>query len=438
MSTSAPPRLARWLTRHPYVGVLANPHLRRLYLGLFLSSVGDGIAAVAVPWLALEVAGSVNRAFAVAAAGTAAFLPGIPVSLLAGLRRWRIGSRRILIVDAVLRGCLFALIGIFALLHHLGLGWYVLILAVSSVTRTLAAGARRTAIDELIRPEQRLAANSLLGTCLQLGLEVLGPVAGGLLIAGPGAGVALLVDAGSFAILFVLALTIPVAVRAMAPDDERAGPRLSILRSVPGMVLWLIAVTFVFNFLYGPIDVGLPIYVRHTLSAGPTLYGQLFTVFGVGSLVGGIAVASLRRQSVVRWVLVVAIIGWGGAALLLALATTPAMALLAFGLGGLLYGPSAAATVTAIQDATPVADVGPVISLWAAMAVGALPLGIALGGPLVAGLGTRGTFALCAALTLVLGIATLIRIVSARSPRPEPPQPGEPGPERSRPPASPR
>ncbi len=77
-------RPRRWLSEHPYAGVLTNRSLRRLYLGLFLSSIGDGIAVVSVPWLALEIAGSVNRALAVAAAGGAAFLPGIPVSLIAG------------------------------------------------------------------------------------------------------------------------------------------------------------------------------------------------------------------------------------------------------------------------------------------------------------------------------------------------------------------
>ena len=416
MARIAPSRRQNWIRQHPYVGVLRSPHLLRLYLGLFLSSIGDGVAVVSVPWLALEVAGSVNRAFAVAAAGTAAFLPGIPVSFVAGLRRWRIGSRRILLLDSTLRGCLFALIGALAVLHELALGPYLLILAVSSITRTLASGARRTAIDELIRPEQRLAANSLLGTCLQLGLNVLGPAAGGLLIAGPGAGVALLVDAGSFAILFGLAFTIPAVARPGASDAEREGPRLSVLRSVPPVVLWLIGVTFVFNFLYGPVDVGLPIFVRQTLAAGPTLYGEMFVVFGVGSLVGGLAVGGLRRESVVQWVTVLSIIGWGGAAMLLAVSQTPAMALLALGLGGLAYGPFTAASVSAIQGATPAPDVGPVISIWAALTIGALPLGIAVGGPLVAGIGTRGTFALCAALTLVLGVATLARVVTPSRP----------------------
>jgi MFS family permease len=411
MAAGDPAGRGPWLARHPYVGVLADRHLRRLYLGLFLSSIGDGVAVVSVPWLAIEVAGSVNRAFAVAAAGTAAFLPGIPVSLIAGLRRWHPGSRRILLVDSILRGSLFAVIGVMAVLHRLTLGELVLILAASSITRTIAAGARRTAIDELIRADQRLAANSLLGTCLQLGLDILGPAAGGLLIAGPGAGTALLVDAGSFAVLFGLALTIPVTTRFVAAG-ERTGPRLSILRSVPPIVLWLIGVTFFFNFLYGPIDVGLPIFVRHTLGAGPRLYGEMFAVFGLGSLIGGLAVGSLRRQSVVQWVTVLAIIGWGGAAMLLAVAGTSSIAVIAFGLGGLVYGPFTAASVTAIQEATPVADAGPVISLWAALTIGALPLGIAAGGPLVAAVGTRATFAVCAVLTIVLGLATLARVVS--------------------------
>jgi MFS family permease len=412
-------RRTRWLAEHPYVGVLSNRHLRRLYLGLFIASVGGGMAVVAVPWLALEIAGSVNRAFAVAAAGTAAFLPGIPVSLLVGLRRWRIRSKTILLVDAALRFICFALIGILALTHHLSLGPYLVILSISSLARSLAYGARRTAIDELITPDQRLAANSLLGFSIQLGLDVLGPVTGGLLVAGPGAGVTLLVYAASSAVLYGLALTLPDSTRTQPAADEAhpadqapQGRKLSVLRSVPPMVLWLIGVTFVFNFLYGPVDVGLPIFVQHSLGAGSTLYGQMFTVFGLGSLVGGLAVGGLRRESVVQWVTVLSIIGWGGAALLLAVAHTPAIALLAFGLGGLLYGPFTAASVTAIQGATPVAEQGPVMSIWASLTIGALPLGIAVGGPLVAGLGTRGTFALSAALTLVLGVATLARLVA--------------------------
>src|SRR5205823_6832166 len=107
---------------------------------------------------------SVNRALAVAAAGTAAFLPGIPVSLIAGLRRWALRSRGIILFDSVLRGALFALIGVLAVAHELTLWPYIAILAVSSLTRTLSAGARRNLIHELIRPEQRLAANSLLST----------------------------------------------------------------------------------------------------------------------------------------------------------------------------------------------------------------------------------------------------------------------------------
>src|SRR6266542_2387023 len=401
MSTAAPSRPRHWLLGHPYLGVLRNPHLRRLYLGIFISSVGDGVAAVTVPWLALEVAGTVNRALAVAAAATLAFLPGIPLSLVAGLRRWRIPPRTMLVVDSVFRGALFTLMGVLAVTDRLALGPYLIILAVSSLTRTLVAGARRTAIDQLIRPEQRLAANSLLGTCFQLGQDVLGPAAGGLLIAGPGPGVALLVDAASFAVLGALAVALPVA--AQAERAEAQGPRLSVLRSVPRFVLWLIGVTFLFNFLYGPIDVGLPIFVRHSLGEGSTLYGQMFTVFGVGSLVGSLAAGGLRRESMVHWIMVLSIIGWGGAA-----------PLLAFGLGGLLYGPSTAAVVSAIQGATPVAEQGPVMSIWAAVAIGALPLGTAVGGPLVAGLGTRGTFALSAGLTLALGMATLVGVLTPR------------------------
>jgi len=102
MSASSRTRRSSRLARHPYIGVLRNVHLRRLYLGIFVSSLGDGIAVVTFPWLALEVAGNVNRTFAVAAAATLAFLPGIPVSLITGPGRWRIPGWTMLSVGLTL------------------------------------------------------------------------------------------------------------------------------------------------------------------------------------------------------------------------------------------------------------------------------------------------------------------------------------------------
>jgi len=89
------------------------------------------------------------------------------------------------------------------------------------------------------------------------------------------------------------------------------------------------------------------------------------------------------------------------------------VALVAFGFGGLLYGPFIAASVSAIQGATPPSEQGPVMALWATLTLGALPFGTLVGGPMVAGLGTRGTFALCGILTLALGVVTLGKVVTS-------------------------
>src|SRR2546426_10385382 len=118
MSTAAPSKRRRWLRDHPYLGVLRNPHLRRLYLGIFVSSIGDGVAVVTVPWLALEGHGTVNRAFAVAAAATAALLPRIPGSPVAGLRRGRLPPKTMLLVGPILPGPLFAPLGTLGPAHQ--------------------------------------------------------------------------------------------------------------------------------------------------------------------------------------------------------------------------------------------------------------------------------------------------------------------------------
>jgi F0F1-type ATP synthase membrane subunit c/vacuolar-type H+-ATPase subunit K len=107
-------------------------------------------------------------------------------------------------------------------------------------------------------------------------------------------------------------------------------------------------VTWVFFFLYGPVEDALPVYVAHGLHAGAGLLGAYWASFGVGALVSALVTGTLRNHDI-RRVTVLIVAGWG--ACLLPFAFAPArVTLVCFAAGGLIYGPFIPLTYALLQS----------------------------------------------------------------------------------------
>src|SRR6266540_3140226 len=156
-------------------------------------------------------------------------------------------------------------------------------------------------------------------------------------------------------------------------------------------LLALTAVTWVFFFLYGPVEAALPVYVARDLRADAGLLGAYWTAFGVGALVATLIVGTLRGHDV-RRITVWIVAGWG--ACLIPFAFAPVGVTVAcFALGGLIYGPFIPLTYSVFQSATTTANLPAVLAARSALVMVSTPLGTAIGGPLVGALGASETLA---------------------------------------------
>jgi hypothetical protein len=92
-------------------------------------------------------------------------------------------------------------------------------------------------------------------------------------------------DAATFAFLGVQAWRTHADIpRTEQPVDARAAESgFRLLRR--DELLGLIVLTWMFFFLYGPVEDALPVYVAHDLHARTGLLGAYWTSFGVGALV---------------------------------------------------------------------------------------------------------------------------------------------------------
>lgn len=413
--------------RHPHVQLLAQAPLRRVVLGALVANGGDGMALVAVPWLALQLAPEAGwgDGLAVSAAITATYATSVPAALWFGLTRRRFDPRRMLLADCVLRGGILLLVGALAALERLPLWALVALLGVATVLRTLAVSAQRLIATDLAGPDQRLATHSLMFTQLTLASYVLGPALGGLLTAAAGPAAVLVANGVAFVPLLVTAVRLPPEAGrheqqtvAAEAADEQAPSGLEVLRRHPA-VLGLLALTFLFDLAYMPVEVALPIHVEQALTGGADTLGGLWTAFGGGALAGSL-VAGLLGHLPQRALLVGIVAGWALSLALVAAAGRPELAAVGLAAGGLVYAPFNPVAYTLVQGDLPGNAQQPALTVFMAVAVASAPLGLAVGGPLVASFGATGTLWVSAGATLTLAAVAAAAMLRPwqRHPRP--------------------
>ena len=415
-----------------FAPVLASPVLRCLLPALAVSAVGDGMSAVGVAWLAIRIASPADRGLVVGVAVAAYTLPGAAGAVLLARPLRRLAGRRLVAADATLRAVALALIPLLYAFGALGPGLYVALLAASSLLHAWGISGQYTLVAEHLPPEDRTAGNALLSGFGAVAY-IVGPLLAGLVVATAGPAVPIAADAASFAVLAVTAATLR-ASREIAATAEASGARGNreltgavkaeeasepdrargfavIARSRP--LAGLLVLTLIYYFLYGPVEVALPLYVTGPLHGGAGLLGLFWFVFGIGATAGSIT-AGLARRLPLWPVLAVAVIGWGAALAPLGLLRLTVPALACFAVGGLLYAPYPALSATLFQRESPPELLSQVLAARGALTVLAAPLGTALGGPLTTWLGAQHTLLVSAAATIALGLVTTAILTAGR------------------------
>jgi predicted MFS family arabinose efflux permease len=113
------------------------------------------------------------------------------------------------------------------------------------------------------------------------------------------------------------------------------------------------------------------------------------------------------------------VVGWGACLVPFAFAPVP-VTLVAFAIGGMVYGPFIPLTYALFQASTTTHNLPAVLAARSAVVMVSTPLGTALGGPLVAALGGSGTLALSGVATVLLAGAGAIGWRAQVSPSPGP------------------
>lgn len=391
--------------------VLREPGYRRLFLGRTASLVGDGIAPVAIAFAVLDLTGSATDLGIVLAAH------GLLITalvLVGGVVADRVSPRRAMLWADVVRT---ATTGLLAGLLIAGIAqiWQLALLYAIDGAATAFFNPASDAIVPGIVPRHRLqSGNALLNLSRSLG-KVLGPALAGVLLALGSPGAALAADAATFAVsaACLVGIRAPDVRGAEAGDRFMAEMRHGWREFSSRTWLWVVVASAAFtNAIYFPVMQVLGPAVARAELGGSSAWALIMTALGAGAMIGGAIALAIRP----RRPLLVGETAIGLIVLPVVLLALPASTAV-IACGALLAG--AVGSVAQILYETVWVQHVPAASLSRVAAYdwfGSLalePVGLALIGPLAAGIGVSTTLWLAAA-AMALCWAAVITTPSVR------------------------
>lgn len=276
------------------------PVLRRrnfvlLWVGGLVSSYGDWLLALALPFYLYQQTGS-------ALASTALFmvnmLPRVLFGSVAGVfvDRWD-HRRTMLITDLARAGLLLLLLPVASSDAWLWISYPIV--ALEATLSMFFQPARGALLPRLVPRDELLAANGL-GSVSESAIRLLAPALGGVLVARFGLASVLLIDSASylFSALMIALLRVPAISEAVVSATPAAASRwaafwtewLAGLRQVRrDHLLWTIfLVAGIVGVADGIVNPLLLVFVQDVLHADADVLGWMITATGIGTLLTGL------------------------------------------------------------------------------------------------------------------------------------------------------
>jgi MFS family permease len=275
-------------------------NFRLFFVGQAVSVTGTWMQMVATAWLVLRITGS---GVALGIDTALAFGPILLLGPLGGVIADRIATQ---FAYGILAIALWGLVAsdVVQLWMVYGLSF------LQGVVTSIDNPTRQSFYSEMVRPRDLTNAVSLNGAVMT-GTRIIGPALAGVLIAGVGMEWCFLINGLSY--LAVIASLSVMDKGELRPNRSRLGSgaireglryvwRTDALRRP----LLLMSVLFLFSFNYSVL---LPLLAERTFNGNAGTLGLLFSVMGVGSLGGALAMAGRANPSERRLALAAIVVG---------------------------------------------------------------------------------------------------------------------------------
>jgi MFS family permease len=368
--------------------------LYALYAADTISLAGNAVAQIAIPWYVLTTTGSASLTALVVFFN---FLPIVLAAFFGGVVVDRLGFRTASVVADLASSAAVAAIPLLRTTVGIELWQLMTLVFLGALLDAPGATARAALFPDVVElAEVPMERASGVRAGIQQGSQLVGAPLGGVLVAAFGATGALWLDAASF--LVSAALVVVFVPRPHRAEGEEPRGRF-ISELTDGLrFIWsrrlvraVVVMVLLTNLIEAPGSVVLAVFAREEYGSAAD-FGLLVGVLGGGALAGALGYSAIGHRLPRRRTFLICFsavpLGY------LALAARPSLpvALVALAVAGFAAGPINPLLFTVQTEITPSELRGRVFGAVRAGAWAAIPLGILLGGVVVAAIGAAATF----------------------------------------------
>lgn len=276
---------------------LRQPDFRALWLAGLISDAGDWMLLVALPIVVYTQTGST---LGTSAAFLAELAPGVLLAPLAGRLADRVDRRALMLALTLLQA--LALAPLLLVHGHSGLALVYVVIVVQASASALFDPAKNALLPSLVRVQQLVSANGLVGLGAAAGRLAGGPL-GGLLLAAGDLRTIVVADAATFLLAAALITRVrphgrqtthATAPRGAVPTPVTRSGFLAALHERRVRAALLVA--FCAQVAQGIFVVLFIVFVARRLDGGPGEIGLLRGVQAIGAIAAGLLLATGRRR----------------------------------------------------------------------------------------------------------------------------------------------
>jgi MFS family permease len=387
-----------------------NRNYALFFAGQSVSQIGTWMQRTAVIWVIYSLTHSASMiGFAVFAQQFPSFL----LSLFGGVVADRYPRYKILLVTQTASMIQAILLAILILTNHYVI-WEILILsALLGVVNAFDVPARQPMVHEMVNDKADLANAISLNSAMVNLARLIGPALSGIVLQQFGAGICFSLNALSFiaVIASLLLMKLPEfeapAVKKKIIHELAEG--LHYLKRTPAISILVILLTCLSLAVF-PYDTIVPVFAKVVFKGDAATYGYITGSMGLGALIGSFLLASAKKETNLRTILLLSIAVMGAGLILFSRMNYISLALPVAVIVGLGSITPMSTTITIIQIEADTNMRGRVMSFVAMAFFGMLPIGSLLIGTVSQSIGAPLTM-FCqgiSALIIVLVFSKLL------------------------------
>lgn len=273
-----------------------NPNYRLYFAGQSISMIGTWMQRTAVYWVIFDLTNSnLMLGFVVFATQFPSFLFS-PFGGIATDRHNRyhltLTTQSTLLIQA---GLLTAMV----LFTHYTVWGIIVLSVIQGIINAYDVPARQSLVNVIIEKKENLANAIALNSSMGKLAWLIGPAVSGIVLVKFGAGICFLINALSY--LFVIIALAFMKIKPYTPQSRSSNAFVEIkegfnyVKNTPSLRITILLLACV-SLLVLPFYTLLPVFAKVVFKGNAATYGYLNSMIGTGSLIGAIALASLKSN----------------------------------------------------------------------------------------------------------------------------------------------